>query len=203
MVRTIKTQIIDAARALFIEHGYDAVSMRQIAAACNISVGNLTYHYPKKEDILMTIHDDIMEQYQSQLSDDWKQQMGLAGYFASEYAFHYFITHSDAFYMIYRQVINSPIMRQTYYNRHLSLYQTFINNDEDSELLWDATIVTSSLEFHFMESGALRSRFDDSFRKIFKSRLLFMEKDPDQYSAVIEKGIEEGKILSRRIQIHY
>ena len=33
--------------------------MRKIASECNISVGNLTYHYPHKLDILCALMEDI------------------------------------------------------------------------------------------------------------------------------------------------
>ncbi len=50
-----KQKILDTARGLFAEHGYNGVSMRDIAAALNISVGNLTYHFKKKEELIEAI----------------------------------------------------------------------------------------------------------------------------------------------------
>ena len=41
---TTKELIQSCARELFLEHGYEGVSMRMIATRCNISLG-LTYHY--------------------------------------------------------------------------------------------------------------------------------------------------------------
>ena len=55
-MKTTKELIRNTARELFNERGYRAVSMRNIADALGISVGNLTYHYPHK-DLLM---EDIM-----------------------------------------------------------------------------------------------------------------------------------------------
>lgn len=57
-----KSQILSTARDLFNEHGYSAVSMRNIADALHISVGNLTYHYKKKEDLAEAI---ILEKHKS------------------------------------------------------------------------------------------------------------------------------------------
>lgn len=45
----IKTEILEAARRLFNERGYNEVTMRDVAEAVGISVGNLTYHYKRKE----------------------------------------------------------------------------------------------------------------------------------------------------------
>jgi hypothetical protein len=54
-----KNEILGISRKLFNEHGYNNVSMRTIADALNISVGNLTYHYKKKEDLVEAV---ILEQ---------------------------------------------------------------------------------------------------------------------------------------------
>lgn len=44
-------RILTAAARLFEQQGYRSVSMRAIAAELGISVGNLTYHFPHKQDI--------------------------------------------------------------------------------------------------------------------------------------------------------
>lgn len=44
-----RTKILDAARNLFAEHGYDAVSMRQIAAAIEYSPTAIYVHFEDKE----------------------------------------------------------------------------------------------------------------------------------------------------------
>lgn len=61
MKQNIKQDILDAGRRLFSEKGFNNTSMRDIAAALNISVGNLTYHYKKKEDLIEAI---LLQDYQ-------------------------------------------------------------------------------------------------------------------------------------------
>lgn len=50
-----KKDILKCAKALFNEKGYNQTSMRDISGTLGISVGNLTYHYKKKEDILIDV----------------------------------------------------------------------------------------------------------------------------------------------------
>lgn len=59
MARTsdMKQKIIDCALRLFNENGYDRVSLREIADAAGTSIGNLTYHFSHKEDLLAEIQD--------------------------------------------------------------------------------------------------------------------------------------------------
>lgn len=58
-----KQEILSMARRLFTEHGYNGVSMRDIAAALSISVGNLTYHFKKKEELVEAIVLDLQKSY--------------------------------------------------------------------------------------------------------------------------------------------
>lgn len=58
-----KSQICKSAKELFNEKGYQAVSMRQIAAAAGISLGTLTYHYARKQDLMAAIMDSTIKTF--------------------------------------------------------------------------------------------------------------------------------------------
>ena len=48
----IRKRIVKTAYALFHTYGYDKVSMREIAASCNVTTGALYHHFKSKHDIL-------------------------------------------------------------------------------------------------------------------------------------------------------
>lgn len=50
-----RQQILDAAAALFVEHGFSATSTRQIAEQVGIRQASLYYHYAGKDDILVDL----------------------------------------------------------------------------------------------------------------------------------------------------
>lgn len=50
-----KQKILDTARTLFNDYGYNSVSLRDIAKAVGISEGNLTYHFKKKENLIESL----------------------------------------------------------------------------------------------------------------------------------------------------
>jgi AcrR family transcriptional regulator len=54
--RGTRDRILDIALDLFIEHGYDKTSLRQIAEPLGFSKAALYYHFASKEDILMALH---------------------------------------------------------------------------------------------------------------------------------------------------
>ena len=58
MAASTRADILATARELFTRYGYHHVSMRSISDAMGISVGNLTYHFPRKADLA----DALLEQ---------------------------------------------------------------------------------------------------------------------------------------------
>lgn len=63
MKQGLKQEILETAHRLFNERGYAGVSMRDIAGALDISVGNLTYHYGRKEDLIEAVIVDYHRHY--------------------------------------------------------------------------------------------------------------------------------------------
>ena len=59
MASEVRARICSTAVRLFNEHGYDSVSLRQIAAAAGTTIGNLTYHFARKDDLLQAILSDL------------------------------------------------------------------------------------------------------------------------------------------------
>lgn len=62
MAHSTREKILAVSLRLFNEQGYHHVTMRAIADALSISVGNLTYHFAKKSDIVSALMDDVFEQ---------------------------------------------------------------------------------------------------------------------------------------------
>lgn len=52
-----RERILDAAEALFAEHGYDGVTLRQIATQASVDVALANYHFGKKLDLFQAVFD--------------------------------------------------------------------------------------------------------------------------------------------------
>ena len=63
MRKNTKLEIIQAARKLFNEYGYNDVSTQSIADAMGISKGNLNYHFKRKEDIIEAVVEEMHSHY--------------------------------------------------------------------------------------------------------------------------------------------
>lgn len=60
MVNTRREQIARAAARLFLQKRYDKASIREIAQACNMSIGTLYHYIGSKEDILSLVFEFFM-----------------------------------------------------------------------------------------------------------------------------------------------
>ncbi|GLQ21468.1 TetR/AcrR family transcriptional regulator [Algimonas porphyrae] len=50
-----KTRILDAAEQLFAEHGYDGVTLRQIATLAHVDVALTSYHFGSKDNLFRSV----------------------------------------------------------------------------------------------------------------------------------------------------
>lgn len=52
-------------REILIESGHDGLTMRTLADKCGISVGNLTYHFPSKHELVHAFFDALLEEFKT------------------------------------------------------------------------------------------------------------------------------------------
>ena len=55
--------ILNAAHAVLIEEGASAFTIRRIAKASGMKVGNVSYHFPRKEMLVQILLDEMLERY--------------------------------------------------------------------------------------------------------------------------------------------
>lgn len=61
-----KERILDSAEALFAQHGYDGVTIRQIAKLAEVDVALANYHFGKKLDLFHAVFDRRAQQLSDQ-----------------------------------------------------------------------------------------------------------------------------------------
>ena len=50
-----KTRILDAAERLFVEHGFEATSLRQLTTAAGVNLAAVNYHFGSKEELFQAV----------------------------------------------------------------------------------------------------------------------------------------------------
>jgi AcrR family transcriptional regulator len=59
---TTRRALVTAARTLFAEHGYAAVSTGDIARAAGVTRNALYYHFPNKESLFRAVYNDVEQE---------------------------------------------------------------------------------------------------------------------------------------------
>lgn len=62
-------EILEAALDILLDEGYRAITMRRIAKACGINVGNVTYYYPTKEALIRDLLASVLQSYMDIFDD--------------------------------------------------------------------------------------------------------------------------------------
>ena len=65
--------ILKAALRVLINEGAGAFTIRRIAAECGMKVGNVSYHFPRKELLIQVLLDDLLESYDNHLDNRVRQ----------------------------------------------------------------------------------------------------------------------------------
>src|SRR6266851_5511014 len=67
--RATRQQLIDIAIGMFLERGFDAVTVVEIAQACDVSPTTVYNHFPTKEQLVLDLPDDLLASLRSPLAD--------------------------------------------------------------------------------------------------------------------------------------
>lgn len=66
--------VIRATTKLFLKNGYTKTSLKTIEADCGVKVGNITYYFHSKEDLLKVLVEELMDYHAIMLDDIHKKK---------------------------------------------------------------------------------------------------------------------------------
>ncbi|MBO4382810.1 MAG: TetR/AcrR family transcriptional regulator [Clostridia bacterium] len=193
-----KRKIILASERLFRDYGYDGTSMRMLADACGMAVGNLCYYFPKKEDLIMVDHNILMDAFLTNLAAVEQPEDPWLFDIAAEWEFLLRLYEDADLLPLYREVINVPALRQDYYQKHHELLQRFFSAADfgvSEREFYQSTVAFCSLCFQMLEQydGVHRDALEEALVKVFRTRFFFLGLD----DAAMEPTIRQGLALAR------
>ena len=65
--RKTVTEILEAALDILINEGIRPLTLRRVATVCNLRIGNVTYHFPTKNQLLRAVFDVVSSSYSEAL----------------------------------------------------------------------------------------------------------------------------------------
>jgi AcrR family transcriptional regulator len=72
-----RARIYDAALRLFREKGFEAATMRDVAAAAGMSLGAAYHYFPGKEAIVLAYYDDVTAEHERRVTTQLEKAKGL------------------------------------------------------------------------------------------------------------------------------
>jgi AcrR family transcriptional regulator len=93
-----KADILEAAKACFVDKGFAATRMDDVAAGAGLSKGGLYFHFPSKNELMVEVirrENDALGEF-LELAQEWTDPLPVQMERLVEYYFAYLATHLDS-----------------------------------------------------------------------------------------------------------
>ena len=166
--------IIDTARSLLVEEGYERLAMRKVAVRCGIKLGNLQYYFATREALLTTIFEmeaekdiatinasvdekedaDALRAIVTDLFSRWRGESGVV--FAT---LNLLMQHNDTYRTVYQRIYRN------FYAATEAAIQCALPGLDDAECALRARMLTALVDGATMQMGVSR-------KPAFRERLI-------------------------------
>lgn len=150
----LKERIIQKSGELFLTRGYNQTTIRQIAEQVNIGRGHLYYYFRRKEDILLYLLVDMVQEINEReaaldmVNDTW------GGYILNEYIYLSVICRIPSLKQIYNEASKIQLLRNEYIKLDNERFIRYIDLSAwDKSAVFMSSILASVAEFELMELG--------------------------------------------------
>jgi AcrR family transcriptional regulator len=148
-----RDRILHQALLLFNDAGVDQVSALEVSRKLDISYGNLTYHFKRKDEIILTLYAQMQKELDASMNHLVQR------IFEETY---YLKLVNEIFDVIWKY-------RFIYLNINSLMNQfTFIRQTEKSYLATRKNILNKAKKF-LIEEGYLKPEIDDNYRMVIQN----------------------------------
>ena len=205
MADDLQEKILQATIKLFSQHGPEKVTMRDIASECGISVGNLTYHYHKKESLFSAVYKEMLKRtlnrYRECVSVDEGEENPWVTYVAINYAHLHTVAHDENGISAYVYSMRFPMAREAYVSANNELLINCLGEKAHTlglQKLWVACMVGCGGEFEAMQAYMGRKNeygFDQLIIPTITARLYVAGIDHSEIEPTVSLGVQAGRDL--------
>lgn len=139
MALETRHNVLQAARSLFVQQGYTATSMRQVAEAAGIGKATIYHHFPDKQSIAQALLEDSLSGMDSVLEIVQAEANPRRRiYAAAEFSMGALFTHADLWQVVRREVPGGREFMQArmaaFFRQYIALIATTVQAGIDQGL---------------------------------------------------------------------
>jgi AcrR family transcriptional regulator len=198
----IRNKIIKEASRLFIEQGYTKTTIRQIADVCDLGRGHLYYYFKKKEDIVLYLYKNLIQQIYSFISETKNETIDpRISYAIIQYVYiKVIVTNKDLFRM-YIEASETTSVRKEYIktlksilNENLKKFNyNFNQRDINLSIIIGSAGEDELLRNFYNDDTSLE--LDEIIEITIKTRLLLLNINHEEVNKIISECKKEAKTI--------
>lgn len=196
----IRKNILEKSYYLFLENGFQNTTTRMIAKACEIGTGRLAYYFPKKQDILMTLYENYLNNLISFVEEKYKKEHPVVKSYISNLIFYYvYIIDIKSRDLLY-DILSDAKTRKIKIEKTAQMYHRIYEENQymdDKQAMLNAMIVGAESELLF---GIRDGLFELNELEIARSitKLSYILKEDSSIQELMKRAEELYKYLDKK-----
>ena len=188
-----KNQILDCAREVFSEEGYSKAGISAISVRSGIALGNITYYFKKKDDLVRELYTDCLLRIKRAAAEVFGEANAYEQYFLSMYTFYRLINscpeNARFYYEVIRRDSNRRILFEYLFGEYEQMNSCLVCPLPEKNI---RQIVLAEIGIHheillsYFE-GRAESDFDELILFMIKTTCRFFELSPEQTDRIIDR----------------
>ncbi len=196
---TTKEQIIQVASQSFFQNGYQNTTVRSIAKDCGISVGNVTYYFKRKEDMLLGFYTRSMDQiYEVYQEHEELHTGGAADFIAIRFVFLYWMRQSPMMFRLYHDTLLVDVIRDEYDRCNNRLLRETAEKDLKGKTVQDIYMISLAssgseqelMDYYYERQEELDFQYLISYA--FRTLLLQLGYQAEETEQIMKTGMKNG-----------
>lgn len=149
-----KHEIAMSALKLFLNQGYESATMQQLSEQTGRSLGNINYHFRRKEDILMFLHKNTIKRFIEEILDGCEElENPWIRYLTVHLAYLFMVIREPSILNLYISATRLPSARADYIQIFYEIFLKYFDADKaqlDKEDVFMKVIVLCGSEFEMV-----------------------------------------------------
>lgn len=184
--------IIRSATKLFLENGYTQTTFKMIEADCGVRVGNITYHFHSKEELLQVLTEELMDYHASIVDNVYGDTDNELMAFATEITVQIALCENDRqawdlYFSAYSHHVTFDYIKKWATEKNYSLFEKRLPDWTEHDFR-DREVVASGIELAALKTPCDRTfSLDKKISIILDSMMMLYEVSKEERQDIIKR----------------